>query len=131
MGEVFELEAQWLGGLDARDHDVAGAVDQLVLAEVGGRGRQHVHTAVVDADGFVGGGVVVLDHALTADDDHLTQLARREPGDLHVGGLPLREGERHEGGLGHALAQHAGAGGGDFDDGLLEPVEEDREIVRR
>ena len=72
-------------GLHARDHDVAGAVDQLVLAEVGGRRRQHVHAAVVDPHRFVGGGVVVLDHPLAADDDHLADLARRQPGDLHVG----------------------------------------------
>ena len=57
--EVFELQAQRLLRLDAGDQDVAGAVDQLVLAEVGGLGRQHVHAAVVDAHGFIGGGVVV------------------------------------------------------------------------
>ena len=50
-----------------------------------------VHSAVVDPHRFVRGGVVVLDHPLAADDDHLADLARREPGDLHVGGLARRE----------------------------------------
>ena len=38
VGEVLQLEAERLGWRDARDHHVAGAIDQLVLAEVGGAG---------------------------------------------------------------------------------------------
>ena len=91
--------------LDARNDDVAAAVGQLVLAEV--RRRREVHAAVEDADGLVGGGVVVLDHPLAADDDHLAHLARREPRDLDVGRRAAGERQREERGLGHAVLEHA------------------------
>ena len=72
-------------------------------------GVREVHPAVVDADGLVGGRVVVLDHALAAHHDDLADLARREPGDLHVGGGPALEGERQERRLGHAVLEDAAA----------------------
>ena len=85
LGEVGQLEAERLGRLEARDDHVAAAVGELVLAE---RLRdRELHAAVEDADGLVGGVVVVLDHPLAADDRHLAHLARREPGDLDVGAL--------------------------------------------
>ena len=116
LREVLELQAQRLPRVDARDHDVAAAVGELVLAEV--LGRDEVHAAVVDADGLVGLGVVVDDHPLAPDHDHLADLARREPGDLDVRVRPAREGQGQERGLGDAGLEDAAGRRGDLHDGL-------------
>jgi len=69
---------------------VINAFFLITLAEVGRRRRKHVHAAVVDPHRFVGGRVVVLDHPLAADDDHLADLARRR-GALKRRGAELEE----------------------------------------
>ena len=125
-----QLQRERLGGLDPRDDDVAAAVGQLVLAE--GRGRRlEVHAVVVDADRLVRGGVVIGHHALAARHQHVAHLARREPRDLDVRGGAALEQEREERGLGHVGLEHGAGRGGDLHDLLLEPVAQDREVVRR
>ena len=112
---------------DVRRDDVAGAVVQ-VLAE-GLRVARH-HARVVDAHRLVAA-VVVDDHLVRPDDGRPPQLAGGEPGQLDVGDRARGELAADEG---HVLLPGIDAGAAHGDDRrrpLPEPVQEDREVVRR
>ena len=121
--------SSWSGsaGLHRRRHDLARPVGEAELAE---RLRivEH-HAGVEDAHRLVAR-VVVDDHLARADDRRTAQLARRQPGELDVGNrtlLVLEVDERDVGNRGEdAAAAHRRQVGG----GFLEPVAENREVVR-
>ena len=128
LAEVGELEGQRLASVDARRDDVSRAVREPVLAERL-RIRQR-HAGVEDADRLVAR-VVVDDHLLGADDRRPAQLARCEPRELDVRDRPRGVLEVDERDVGDARdARSARLIALDVRRGLVEPVAEDREVVR-
>src|ERR1051325_1540211 len=125
--EVAELDEERLRGRHVRRDDVAGAGAEPVLAE--GLGVRQVDAAVEDAHGLVAR-VVVDDHLLRADDRRAPELARREPGELDVGDRARGELEVDERDVGHVRDHAAAAERADVPRGLVEPVAQDREVVR-
>ena len=94
-----------------------------------GLGILVVNSMVEDPD-RLGSPVVINDHLLAADDHRASELARREPTQLHVGDHPRWVAERDEGNIRNSGHDGISPGRANLGWQLLEPIQEDREIVR-
>ncbi len=125
--EVLELDTKRLVRSQPRCEHIARAVGELELAEAL---RLHDLDAAVEHAHLLGVRVLVHDHLLRPDQHGAAQLGGREPGELEMDERAVVVADIHEGDVERARDDRV-ARDAAHERGPAQPVEEDREVVRR